>query len=63
MPRSGDHDLLIDPTIRYSLIGNEFKTTQQPITYGSKVTLKHVGIHNGYLHSHNKNYTSGSKRK
>ncbi|CAO3640842.1 unnamed protein product [Cunninghamella blakesleeana] len=63
LPKSGDHDLLIDSTIRYLLTGNKFKSTQHSITYGSKVTLKYIGINNGYLHSHSKNYTSGSKQQ
>ncbi|CAO3647688.1 unnamed protein product [Cunninghamella echinulata] len=63
VPRSGDHDLFLDSTIKYSLIGNEFNPTQQAVTYGSKVILKHIGTNNGYLHSHSKNYTSGSKQQ
>ncbi|KAI9304075.1 hypothetical protein BJ944DRAFT_288919 [Cunninghamella echinulata] len=63
VPRSGDHDLFLDSSIKFSLIGNEFNPTQQVVTYGSKVILKHVGTNNGYLHSHSKNYTSGSKQQ
>ncbi|KAI8084800.1 uncharacterized protein BX664DRAFT_375325 [Halteromyces radiatus] len=60
IPGAGDHDLFLASDLRYSLKGNTFDPVQQSVAFGSHVVLKHVGTNNGYLHSDNKIFESGS---
>ncbi|CAO3599237.1 unnamed protein product [Absidia cylindrospora] len=62
VPHAGEHDMFLSSPLRYSLIGNSFEPVQQYIAYGSHVVLKHVSSNNGYLHSDDKVFTTGSNQ-
>ncbi|KAH8554047.1 Dolichyl-phosphate-mannose-protein mannosyltransferase-domain-containing protein [Umbelopsis sp. PMI_123] len=61
--RSGDHDLLLSPELRSSI--NEFRigSSQNDVAYGSKVYLRHLNSHVGYLHSHEHFWIDGSAQQ
>ncbi|GAA5803485.1 hypothetical protein HPULCUR_008967 [Helicostylum pulchrum] len=63
IPLAGDHDLSLSSHLRYSLTGNELEPSQPNIAYGSQIVIKHDGTTGGYLHSHKKHFTGGSKQQ
>ncbi|KAI7902951.1 Dolichyl-phosphate-mannose-protein mannosyltransferase-domain-containing protein [Cokeromyces recurvatus] len=63
IPNRGDHDLILSPHLKHSLVGTETELTQSPIAYGSQIVIRHDGTVGGYLHSHRKSLKGGSKQQ
>ncbi|KAG2174157.1 hypothetical protein INT43_004177 [Umbelopsis isabellina] len=63
LEKPGDHDFLLSPELRTSI--NAFRTgkSQKDVAYGSKIVLRHLNDHIGYLHSHEHNWVDGSKQQ
>jgi dolichyl-phosphate-mannose-protein mannosyltransferase len=58
-PRSGDGDPYMSGAFQSYLIGNDLPSVPPNVTLGSFVTIRNMAV-NGYLHSHNHFYPSGS---
>ncbi|KAG0166401.1 hypothetical protein DFQ28_007254 [Apophysomyces sp. BC1034] len=64
LPNSGEGDGFMSPQFQQTLDGHSMADTPvEDIVYGSKVFIRHVATHGGYLHSHPHNYPSGSKQQ
>ncbi|KAI9485451.1 MAG: Dolichyl-phosphate-mannose-protein mannosyltransferase-domain-containing protein [Benjaminiella poitrasii] len=59
-PNSGDHDILLKPQLRHSLMAVEPEPSQARIAYGSQIVIRHDGTVGGYLHSHDKRFKGGT---
>ncbi|RUS24203.1 family 39 glycosyltransferase, partial [Jimgerdemannia flammicorona] len=62
LPNSGDGDGFMSSEFQQTLGGHGMADTPVDIAYDSKVYIRHIDTHGGYLHSHTSNYPSGSQR-
>lgn len=62
LPNSGEGDGFMSPEFQQTLSGHVTMDSPIDIAYGSKVYIRHIETHGGYLHSHPHNYPTGSKR-
>ncbi|KAI8377587.1 glycosyltransferase family 39 protein [Radiomyces spectabilis] len=63
LPNSGEGDGFMSPEFQQTLDGHSMADAPIDIAYGSKVYIRHVATHGGYLHSHPHDYPSGSKQQ
>ncbi|KAM3582441.1 hypothetical protein VKS41_005085 [Umbelopsis sp. WA50703] len=63
LPNSGEGDGFMSPEFQQSLSGHAMADSPIDIAYGSKVYIRHIETHGGYLHSHPHNYPTGSKQQ
>ncbi|CAO3593860.1 unnamed protein product [Absidia cylindrospora] len=63
LPNAGPGDSMMSSHFQHSLIGHEIQDSPKDITFGSIVTLRHLGTNGGYLHSHKSSYPEGSKQQ
>ncbi|CCE62527.1 hypothetical protein TPHA_0C03750 [Tetrapisispora phaffii CBS 4417] len=60
----GDGSAFFSPGFRMTLKGNNIpQNVYSDVGVGSVVTLRHLGTHGGYLHSHTATYETGSKQQ
>jgi dolichyl-phosphate-mannose-protein mannosyltransferase len=62
LPNTGEGDGFMTPEFQQTLSGHAMTDSPIDIAYGSKVYIRHIETHGGYLHSHPHNYPTGSKR-
>ncbi|RUS19622.1 Dolichyl-phosphate-mannose-protein mannosyltransferase-domain-containing protein [Endogone sp. FLAS-F59071] len=63
LPNSGDGDGFMSSEFQQTLGGHGMADTPVDIAYGSKVYIRHIDTHGGYLHSHAHNYPAGSQQQ
>ncbi|OCF40188.1 dolichyl-phosphate-mannose-protein mannosyltransferase [Kwoniella heveanensis CBS 569] len=60
---SGDGDGFMSSEFQHTLQGHGMEDTYADVSFGSKVSIRHVNTQGGYLHSHNHAYPGGSKQQ
>jgi len=63
LPNTGEGDGFMSPEFQQTLSGHAMMDSPVDIAYGSKVYIRHIETHGGYLHSHPHNYPTGSKQQ
>ncbi|KAI9281385.1 Dolichyl-phosphate-mannose-protein mannosyltransferase-domain-containing protein [Umbelopsis sp. AD052] len=63
LPNTGEGDGFMSPEFQQTLSGHAMVDSPVDIAYGSKVYIRHIETHGGYLHSHPHNYPTGSKQQ
>ncbi|KAL1917803.1 uncharacterized protein VTP21DRAFT_3637 [Calcarisporiella thermophila] len=63
LPNSGDGDGFMSSEFQQTLAGHHLEPQPIDIAYGSKLNIRHLNTHGGYLHSHSHNYPGGSKQQ
>ncbi|KAI8072409.1 Dolichyl-phosphate-mannose-protein mannosyltransferase-domain-containing protein [Gongronella butleri] len=63
LSNTGPGDSHMSSYFQHTLAGRELDDSPLDVFYGSVVSIRHLGTHGGYLHSHLANYPEGSQQQ